>query len=229
MKKSLNCMLLLSMGCAYAAADKQSGPVTIIAQKPAAALNTMIHTGLGRLPEDARKSDMGLIYVAIDESPYGINSLWEDPAVVAQAQEYNGFITANPVVQQLTAAVTTLVQNNASPLKCAAALGALGIKYSLMQAKITKKAIPGIVFPIVGTVDNTIESNVHLQLMPEQQMLYKAAQLSMALNVATQYGLVPTVADDVWHQEQAVPSASTSSSPGQRRAVDKQYHGCELI
>lgn len=202
MKQNFGFMLLLSAASLYAAsADEQSTAVAVIAQNPATVLNNMIDTGLGRSSEEARASDMGLIYVAIDNSPDKINSLGQDPAVVTQAQAYNACIVTNPTVQRLTAAVTKLVKHDASQLKRAAALGALGVKYSLVQAKMTKDVIPDIIFPIIGTVKNTIKSNMYLELDEQQQLHFKAAQLSMALNMNLQYALDPTTFDAMFAEE----------------------------
>lgn len=213
MKQNLSCLFLLSVASMCASADEQSASSKdVILRNPATVLNNMIRTGLGNSSEEARESDMGKIYVAIDSSRYGINSLWQEPVVVAQAQEYNGLIVAKKTIQRLTAVVTTLVEHDAPQATRIAALGALGLSYSLAQEKLTKSAIPGIIFPVVGTVEKTLKSNMDLVLEEQEQPLYKAAQLSMALNMNMQYELDPTTFDAMFMQELSSDKAKPANS-----------------
>lgn len=235
MKQNFGFMLLLSVASMYAASTgEQSATVTAIAENPAAVLNNMIGIGVSRSSAEALASDMGKVYVGINSSPSKINSLWDDPAVVEQAERYNGLIVATKTMQRLTAVVSTLVKDNASQLKRAEALGALGVKYSLKQEKITKEVIRGITFPLIGTVENTLKSNMRLVLSAKEQLSFKAAQLSMALNMNTQYALDSSTFDAMWHEYLPTDGSDTSvdaqaAYKGKGSGVATDTVGCILI
>jgi hypothetical protein len=236
MMHKLSYTLLLSVGCIYAAdTDHMAGTVASpsagfgIAEVPAQVVNTMISRGVADTPESALDSSLGQIYEMINNAPLGINSvlLWGDFSVSGKAEEYKTSIMAGRKIQRLAAKVTALVQSNAPVEERAVVLGAFGLVYSLAQEKITEAAIPGIQFPVIGTVSNMIQSNTQLKLNAEQRDLYKAGQLSMAMNMNMQAELDITAFNATWHNYLAVVNDSHVVTVSGHRAASAR--SCLLL
>lgn len=185
MKQNIGYMLLLSTASLYAAsADDQPA---VIANTPAKIMHRLIHTGVANTLPAHRATSMGKIYVAIDSSPGGINSLAADAAVADGAHTCYTDIIAHAQLQTLTAALSRFKSRRLSDRMQELMLREWGAEYARLLKERAQTAIAGLT--VHDTVSGTIVSNSQLVLSDADVVAFKRVQLAMALGMNRQFQL----------------------------------------
>ena len=186
MKKYI-CISMLVTGLVQAAASQD----IIIARKPATVANSMIDEGVAKTSPGALMSPIGQLYEALNNNPAGINSLGQDPLVVAKTNSYNSSIQTNETLQKLSIGIVELVEAKKPTVERAIALALFGAKYGRLLKKLVGADIPGL--KLRPTIKGTIEKNTEVILSADQTVSFKAAQLALGgLNLQDQWKMDPT-------------------------------------
>ena len=187
MKRTLY-LAALTAGIVQAAAEDTPRTI-VIASTPAGVCNNMISEGIAKTAPVALRFPVGQVYVAINNSPEGINSLGQNPAIVHQTNIYNNAVQANKTLQELTAVAVQLVETEGPEAERIVALTLFGAKYGRILKKLVQADIPGL--KLRPTLPATIEKNPIL-LGPAHTVCLQAAQLALGgLNLQEQWRIDP--------------------------------------
>lgn len=158
---------------------------------PAGVINNMIDQGVAIVKAsqpEALSSSIGAIYARTKEMG-GINALGVSPSVDRQTKIYVGKIQEDHYLCELKAIASRLATEDKPEFERAIALAAFGFTYSTLQKALVEADITNLkLFP---TVQGTIEKNTEVTLDENQRECFGAAQLSIGLNLQTQYTIDP--------------------------------------
>lgn len=209
MKRSLY-ILALTTGLAQAAATDTFQPI-VIAAPPASVINNMIRESVALSSPESLASPVGQLYVAISDSPEGINSLGQNHAVVTQTNIYNNSIQANKTLQILTAHVMQLVKIGGSEARRVAALTDLGSEYGTLLKKLVQADVPNL--ELYRNLELTIETDTNITLDSQQKICVQAAQLAGALNKNNQFNIDPTTFEKMYHHYLVLSDEASEHTP----------------